>query len=122
MSLVLIVDDDNSVRLYLEMIMLQGGYTLRSLTSGVQALEYLGSSVQKPDLIVSDHNMPGITGMELLQNIRKNPALIGIPFVLMTGGKDIEEQEARKAGCSGFLTKPFPVEQLEELVKQLLQK
>lgn len=119
---ILIVDDNNSMRQLVEGIVMQAGHTFLSVASGASVLEHLDSGVRKPDLIVSDYSMPGMTGIELLWKIKGDPEFADIPFILMTGGNDLGETQALEVGCAGFLQKPFDVGEFQELVTRLLKK
>jgi CheY-like chemotaxis protein len=69
-----------------------------------------------PALVISDVRMPGMNGIELLRAIKSNPRLSHIPVVLMSSGD--MELEAREAGCSAFVAKPFSVDRLLQILPQ----
>ncbi|SHJ43552.1 Chemotaxis signal transduction protein [Desulfatibacillum alkenivorans DSM 16219] len=72
---------------------------------------------EKVDLIISDWNMPNRGGLELLQWVRKNDRLAGLPFIMATGqGDKAQEQAARDAGATGFIPKPFQAKELKERI------
>ena len=117
--LILVVDDDAKIRGLVCMVVERAGYEVETLPSAVLALEYLKRSKILPNLVISDHNMPGMTGMELLRAIKTDPCLAGIRFVLMTGGIDVDEEKARAEGVNGFLEKPFNPQALGEMILRL---
>jgi CheY-like chemotaxis protein len=79
---ILVVDDDASVRESLEMLLMSVGYDAAVANNGASALSYLKGSV--PDLIVSDLDMPGMSGMELISHVRTQYPSVSI--VAMSGG------------------------------------
>src|SRR5262249_59016084 len=82
------------------------GLALDAAKDGPSALASLES--ERPDLILLEVAMPGMTGMEVLDRIRSNPQHTGIPVILMAGGTGDEELlEGYKFGADYYLTKPF---------------
>ncbi|MCX6124142.1 MAG: response regulator [Proteobacteria bacterium] len=71
-------------------------------------------------LVISDVNMPNMNGLEMIEEIRKNPAHAALAIVMLTteGGQELIER-AKKAGCKGWLVKPFKPEQLIAAVQKL---
>ena len=112
--LILVVDDDQDIAGLIAAFARKVGWAANVAASGKDALAYLNEV--SPDLVISDFNMPGMTGIELLQAIKRNPSYKDIPFVLMTAGADINEEGARRAGCDGFLAKPFGLRVFQELL------
>jgi len=112
--LILVVEDEADIRESLVVFAAKAGWTADAVASGEEALAYLKKT--HPDIVVSDFNMPRMTGIQLLNNIRKDGSLSGIPFALMTGGTDIDERGAKRAGCNGFLAKPFGLRVFQELL------
>lgn len=113
---VVIADDDYGV-LYLVAILVQRlGWTSDLASNGVEAWEEVQQTV--PDLVVSDIDMPGMNGLELLHAIKSSPNLAHIPVVLMSSPDN--EAEARAAGCDAFVAKPFGGQTILTLLPQLL--
>lgn len=76
----------------------------------------------KPDLILSDVQMPGMDGFQLCAAIRSDPTLQGIPFVLLSSLKDENSRRMGKmVGATHFLSKPIAVDELRELVRKALE-
>ena len=109
MARVLIVDDDPAVGAVLEGLLQQGGMQSAWVASGQGALEEL--SLRPVDAVVSDVRMPGLDGMQLLQQIGvKFP---GVPVILMTAHASVPlAVEAMKNGAADFVTKPFDKEEI----------
>ncbi|MCD6399965.1 response regulator [candidate division WOR-3 bacterium] len=107
---ILIVDDDPSVRALITDALKAGGYfNTREVENGIQALEAFRK--EPCDLVISDLKMPGMSGLELLRQIKGlNPST---PVIIMTGYPTIDiSVSAMKEGAFDFLTKPFIIENL----------
>jgi two-component system response regulator AtoC len=117
---ILVVDDDQSVRSYLSDFLSSCGYTVECAESGDQAVTRLGAGYV-PSLIVLDIVMPGINGIEVLENVKKtNPS---IPVIILSaGGQTKTVVEAMKVGASDFLVKPFEEQELELAIENVFEK
>ena len=74
------------------------------------------------DLVITDLNMPVMNGLELIRALRKLPSAVGMPIVfLTTESNDTVKQEAKSAGATGWITKPFKPEQLLAVVGKLVR-
>jgi two-component system chemotaxis response regulator CheY len=117
---ILIVDDSNIMR---EMIVaclrpLEGA-SFAHAASGLEAIERL--SLQPYDLVVLDLNMPDIGGYEVIEFIRAQDRLRGLPIVVVTTRGDPSSRErALGSGASGFIAKPFTPDQILHEVRSLL--
>ncbi|UCD17616.1 MAG: response regulator, partial [Candidatus Zixiibacteriota bacterium] len=106
---VLIVDDETGLRSVLEQILQLKGYTVVGVSGGKKALEYL--KVHNVDLVLLDIVMPEITGLEMLQVIKKQFPDVGV--VMMTGhGDAYSVKEALMLGADEYLTKPFRADEV----------
>lgn len=119
MSGILVVDDEEGVLAVLNRVLelLMPGYNISTARNGLAAWQQLQQ--HSFDLLLTDHHMPGMTGLELAQQVRD--CLPELPIVLMSGGDDSDiEAKAQKLGLVGFLAKPFSVHQLRELLESIL--
>ena len=116
MLLILVVDDESMIGGLIQQAAQQNGWRTNVASSGEDALAYL--DCVRPDLVISDHDMPGISGLELRRRMLMNPACNGIRFILMTGGV-ITERQAKEAGCDGFLPKPFTLAAFREMISRV---
>jgi two-component system, chemotaxis family, chemotaxis protein CheY len=112
---ILVVDDFPTMRRIVKTILKQLGYenTVEAEDGalGLAALE----KDKTIEFVMSDWNMPNMSGIELLKNVRKHPKLKNIPFVLVTAEAEKENIiEAVKAGVNNYVVKPFTAEQLKE--------
>lgn len=112
---ILVVDDSPVIRLLLEDVLSAVGYEVRVAEDGASALAMM--AVRRPDIVLTDLNMPHMDGFALLQAIRSRPALADIP-VMIISSEDAEAKKARgrDAGIAGWIVKPFePAELIEAL-------
>ncbi|MCK4961438.1 MAG: response regulator, partial [Anaerolineales bacterium] len=117
-SLILIADDSQEIcRFIEENVLIPAGYEVRSVGDGISALT-LAREI-KPDLLITDQQMPNLTGIELIQRLRRD--LPHIPTILITSeGSEWLVVEAMRAGAVDYLTKPFEAEHLLAAVGRAL--
>jgi len=114
---VAVVDDDESVRLYLGEALASGGYGYRMFDDARTALGWLASGEEQADLWLSDINMPGMNGIDLLRNVKR--VAPELPFILVSGLCDLPiAQEALRAGATDYLLKPVDPEDLLGMVSR----
>lgn len=111
---ILLVDDDADVANAVAQALEREGYALDWATSGELALEHLKQG-RVPGLILLDHRMPGMTGARLLDILNSDPALRGIPVVLLSGDP-IGLEKSKALGAEAALEKPFDAAMLAKLV------
>ena len=116
--LVVCVDDDVLFLRSLARVIRRQGYRVLSYTEPEVALEVL--PLVKPDLVILDVLMPGLSGFEVLGELRQfHPA--GLPVILLSGlDEEAKFAEGRKSGAACYLTKPCPPEVLLEAVRRVL--
>lgn len=120
MATILTVDDSPSIRQMIKVVLGPAGHNVLEAGDGAQGLET--AKAAKPDLVITDLNMPVMNGLELIKALRKQPSLLGIPIVfLTTESNDATKQEAKAAGATGWITKPFKPEQLLAVVSKLVR-
>ena len=105
---ILIVDDDRQIRtLLVRVLKVRGWRNIEEAANAVEAQKMI--EVSTFDLIISDWDMPpGMSGLALLKTVRNDPALAGLPFILMSGDLTNERRyEAADARVSHLFTKPF---------------
>jgi twitching motility two-component system response regulator PilH len=115
---VLLVEDDRSVRRYLEVTLQRSGYTVLTAADGLEAMKLaLASPV---DVVVTDAVMPNLNGQELARFLRSNPKLSHLPIVLLTG----QENKGTLSGedlIDVFLYKPVRAAELKSCLNGLLK-
>lgn len=118
---VLTVDDFSTMRRIIRNILRQLGFSnISEAEDGAAALKLLEND--PVDFVISDWNMPNMTGIELLRAIRANEKLQKIPVLLVTA-EALKENvvEAVKAGVNGYIVKPFTAETLKEKIDAIFQ-
>lgn len=121
MKTLLVIDDDESILSIFTMVLQHKGYTVIPAPSGEAGLEL--ARQRHPDLILTDMNMPGTSGLEVLKCVKADPELAAIPVVLITGDEEITS--ANKEGESladGILVKPVSLDALVRCVEEKLSK
>ena len=119
---ILVVDDFATMRKVIRNLLKQVGYeNIVEAEDGVTALRVLKS--QKIDLVISDWNMPNMTGLELLKAVRADEELKATPFLMVTA-EALQDNviAAVKAGVSNYIVKPFTAEVLNDKIKKILEK
>ena len=116
---VLVVDDSAVMRQIIKKNLKELGFSeLSEAENGAAGLKKAGE--EPVDLIVSDWNMPNMTGLEVLKAVRADASLKGIAFIMGTSASDKEKiMEAVQAGVDQYLVKPFNAMQLEEKIKAI---
>jgi len=120
MPTILVVDDYSVTIRVLSTQLRKGGYDVVTASNGSEALSQLEQ--QKIDLAIVDIAMPDMDGITLLEQVRGNQQLAGLPIVMLTASVlDDDRLRALKAGASGFLTKPVSSWELLDIVNRQLQ-
>jgi CheY-like chemotaxis protein len=120
MPTILVVDDYSVTIRVLSTQLRKGGYDVVTASNGSEALSQLEQ--QKIDLAIVDIAMPDMDGITLLEQVRSNQQLAGLPIVMLTASVlDDDRLRALKAGASGFLTKPVSSWELLDIVNRQLQ-
>ena len=118
---ILLVDDDESMRLICREALQYQNYTVVEAADGLQALEHLKD--QKPDLILMDIMLPGIDGFQLAQIIRSNISTSHIPIIFLTAkGQTEDKVRALKAGGNDYLVKPVDSTELAARIETILER
>ena len=118
-STILIVENEVSNRILLERVLSTRGYRCISASNGQEALDLLDR--ETVDLVLTDLSMPILDGFRTAQLIRMRPHLASVPIVAVTAYASGDEgEEAKRMGCTEYLSKPFKPRQLLELVERLL--
>jgi len=112
---VMVVDDQVGIRALLAEVIKQEGYQVSLAGNAHEALAKFKEG--PPDLLLLDVKLPGMSGLELLGKIREDHPYL--PVVLMTayGEREVEE-EAKRLGVGAFLTKPFDIDHLREILNR----
>jgi CheY-like chemotaxis protein len=116
----LLADDSITIRKVVGIIFANEDYSLTVVDNGTAALEKAREIM--PDIILADVLMPGKTGYEVCEEVRRDPDLNHLPLLLLTGAfEPFDEDKARLSGADGFISKPFESQQLLEKVRSLIE-
>lgn len=118
-KIILTVDDSAGVRRMVGLALSGAGYEVIEAVDGNDALSKLdGSPVH---MVITDLNMPNLDGIELIREVRNNPAYKFIPIIMFTTeSQETKKREGRAAGATGWIVKPFKPDHLLDVVKKVL--
>lgn len=117
---ILIVDDSRTIRQQLRFTLEKSGYTVVEAEDGLDGIAQLKSNLDTA-AIISDVNMPNKGGLEMVEDIKKDPALAHVPVMMLTteGAADLISK-AKSLGCKGWIVKPFKPDQLVIAMSKLV--
>lgn len=116
---ILVVDDSTSLRMAIRMALTSVGYTVTEASDGVDGLNK--ARLIKYDMILTDLNMPNMDGLSMIKEVRKAPMQTGTPIIFLTTESDEAiKQQAKAAGATGWLVKPFMPDQLLKIARKVL--
>jgi two-component system, chemotaxis family, chemotaxis protein CheY len=119
MKIILSVDDSASIRQMVKMTLGEAGYTVLEAGDGAQGLAQ--AKAKAVDAIITDLNMPVMDGMTFVREVRKLSTYVGVPILLLTTESDAEKKaQAKAAGATGWITKPFQPQQLLDTLKKVI--
>lgn len=115
----LLVDDSTTLLMSIEGVLKKAGWEVQTATGGQEALAKLQGF--RPDLIITDLNMPGMDGITLIREIRKLPQTRFVPILMLTTESlQARRQEAKAAGATGWIVKPVQAGALMEVVRRVV--
>ncbi|MDR5640285.1 MULTISPECIES: PleD family two-component system response regulator [unclassified Thermosynechococcus] len=119
MTTVLVVEDTPSEMALITSLLQESGYTVIAATDAKEALEKV--TQYKPDVVVTDVVMPGMSGFELCRSLKKNPETEKLPIVVCTSkNQELDRLWAMKQGADAYVTKPFSREDLLRALKSVV--
>jgi CheY-like chemotaxis protein len=117
---ILIADDEAHLRLLVRKTLLEDDYRMVEAADGRAALEK--ALKERPDLLILDWMMPGLSGIEVLEQLRKDPLAAKTPVVMLTArSQQVDKDRAVELGVSAYLLKPFSPLELIQLVERVLE-
>jgi two-component system, chemotaxis family, chemotaxis protein CheY len=121
MAAILAVDDSASIRQTVKIALSSSGHLITEAVDGADGLQK--ATGNEFDLVITDLNMPQMDGLSMIRELRKNPAYAGVPMLFLTTENDAAmKQQAKSAGATGWITKPFDTDQLVRIVEKVLAK
>ncbi len=116
---ILVVEDEDNIATALEFLILREGYDHDRVSSGAEALPRIRDT--RPNLVLLDVMLPEMSGYEICEGIRTDPALAGVKVLMMTArGSASERKKGLERGADGFISKPFELQDLRAEVRRLL--
>ncbi|MEW6706764.1 MAG: response regulator [Pseudomonadota bacterium] len=108
---ILIADDEPNIVISLEYLLQRAGYQVRVARDGQEVLQAMAQ--EAPDLVLLDVMLPRLSGFDVCQQIRQNPAWQQVRVVMLTAkGRDVEVSKGMALGADAYVTKPFGTEEL----------
>lgn len=121
MTAILSVDDSASIRQAVKVALGATHYDVVGAANGSDAL--VRAATKTFDLVITDLNMPVMDGLTMIRELRKMPAYAGVPILfLTTENSDSVKQQAKAAGATGWITKPFQADKLVQIVEKVLAR
>jgi CheY-like chemotaxis protein len=118
---VLVADDDPEICMLIKTILKNGPYAMTICNDAESALVHIQRD-ESFDIIICDFMLPGISGIDLITQVRANDSTARVPIVMISGHNNYAmDARAKNAGANAFLNKPFTLSQLRSTVSNLLQ-
>ncbi|EHQ89635.1 response regulator with CheY-like receiver, AAA-type ATPase, and DNA-binding domains [Desulfosporosinus youngiae DSM 17734] len=116
MANILMIEDNTFIGRVIQMVLEEVGHKVEWCKSGTEAFDVLDS--KQPDLVMTDLGLPGKSGKEVLEKMRSEQHLVGVPAIIMTGSFPDSKDYPEKNFYQGILEKPFDLEELKTTIKQ----
>ena len=115
---VLTVDDSRTMRDMLKHSLVAAGFRVLQAEDGIDGLEVL--KTEKPDVVVTDINMPRLDGFGFIEAVRRDVERRGMPVLVLTTEADAEKKSrAKAAGATGWIVKPFDPVKLVDAIRRV---
>lgn len=116
---VTLIEDERNIIEAIRFILARDGWDVRTHSNGDDAVEAVRA--QRPDLLILDVMLPGRSGFDILQEIRGDPEMNGLPVLMLTArGQERDRDMAERAGASRYMTKPFSNAEVLAAVRELV--
>ena len=118
---ILVADDESHILHVVSLKLRNAGFAVVTAGDGQEALEL--AQQEKPDLIITDYHMPQLSGLELCQRLKQDPATAGIPAIMLTArGYHLDAEVTEQSGILRMLSKPFSPRHLLATVNEVLSE
>jgi CheY-like chemotaxis protein len=118
---ILVIEDDPIDRKLVGVVLTTSGHVVSARTSAEEAIEAV--AMAKPDLILLDLKLPGMSGLELLRKLKSLPESREVPVVVVTAFPELFHKEAlMAAGCDAFLLKPIDTRTLSQQITEIVAR
>jgi two-component system, OmpR family, alkaline phosphatase synthesis response regulator PhoP len=116
---ILVADDESHILHVVSLKLRNAGFRVLTARDGQEALDL--AAAEHPDLLITDYHMPQLSGLELCQRLKSDPATRSIPAIMLTArGYHLEPHDTEQNGILRMLSKPFSPRQLLATVNQIL--
>ncbi len=117
---ILVADDESHILNVVSLKLRNAGFRVVTARDGQEAFEM--AQAEKPDLLITDYHMPQLSGIELCQKLKQDPATSSIPAIMLTArGYQLEPSDTEQSGILRMLSKPFSPRQLLTTVNEVLE-
>ena len=118
---VLVVDDEDNIRMLVRFNLEKAGYEVSEAGDGHKAIEMAVNLT--PDIVILDLMLPGIDGLEVCRNLKRNPRTAALPIIMLTAKSDeIDRVIGLELGADDYMTKPFSQRELVARIKAVLRR
>jgi CheY-like chemotaxis protein len=116
---ILVVEDNADMRDFLQRILERRGYGFLGAADGVEGMEL--ALTEHPELILMDLSLPTLDGYEATRLLKANPDFAAMPILAVTAhARSVDKEKALEAGCDAYISKPYSIHQLFELIERFL--
>ena len=116
---ILAIDDSASIRQMVSMTLGSAGYKVIEAADGADG--YSKATTHTVDAVITDLNMPSLNGIEFIRKVRQHASSKGVPIILLTTeSSDNMKRQAKEAGATGWMVKPFKQDQLLALIRKVI--
>jgi len=116
---ILVIEDEDNIAIALDYLLTREGYSQTRLATGAGAIDAIRKNL--PDLVLLDVMLPAVSGYEICQAIRADPACADVRILMMTArGSAMERRKGMAMGADGFISKPFELKELRDEVRRIL--
>jgi two-component system, OmpR family, alkaline phosphatase synthesis response regulator PhoP len=121
MTLILVIEDEDQIRLNIQEILVLGDFDVITAPDGVKGLSL--ARIKLPSLIICDIMMPGMDGLQVLENLRNDSKTANIPLIFLTAKSERDDlRQGMNLGADDYITKPFEPREILEAVKARLER
>jgi len=120
MNKILIVEDELDIQKLVHRILTANGFEVFKASNGEEGL--IKATTLKPDLIIMDLMMPGMSGLEVCRLLKKRPDTKGVPIIILSAlNRSIDREYAKEAGADKYISKPFQIDELLVAIDTLMK-
>ncbi|SET19945.1 response regulator transcription factor [Paracoccus homiensis] len=121
MARILVVEDEDNIATALDFLLTRDGHDHDRMATGAEAVSRIRAT--HPDLVLLDVMLPDVSGYQIVQDVRADPALSDVRVLMMTArGSVVERRKGLALGADGFIAKPFELSELRSEMARLLEQ